>query len=97
MHGLEPREKRALGSAYAKIWVLCRHVCVCCIYFLSTKSDSLVWLLVPVMHEQPRPALLVVYAKIQRARDAISTNFCINLYNNIDEFYCFVSKPQNHL
>ena len=42
--------------------------------------------------------LLVVYAKIQWARDEIGTGFCINLGNNIDnEFYCFVSKPPNHV
>ena len=35
---------------------------------------------------------MVVYAKIQQARDEIGTNFCINLDNNINnEFCCFVS------
>ena len=41
---------------------------------------------------------LVVYTKIQKARDEIGTNFCINLDNNINnEFSCFVSKPPNHI
>ena len=42
--------------------------------------------------------LLVVYVKVQQARYETGTDFCINLDNNIDDkFYCFVSKPQNHV